>query len=43
MDVEMQGLLDAMRGVSVEEIYGFKFYARSGCFMSIKPIWYTGW
>lgn len=26
MDVEMQGLLDAMRGVSVEEIYGFKFY-----------------
>ena len=26
MDVEMQDLLDQMRGVSVEEIYGFKFY-----------------
>ena len=24
MDVEMQDLLDQMRGVSVDEIYGFK-------------------
>ena len=26
MDVEMQDLLEQMRGVSVDEIYGFKFY-----------------